>query len=74
MLYKNLKVKIEWLPPYSPEFNPIELLFGWVKNQLKQFYLMDIEVHDAVAGILTSFVEEKLLLSFVRNSVSEWLK
>ena len=28
MLYSNLNVDIEWLPPYSPEYNPIENLFG----------------------------------------------
>ena len=26
------RLEIEFLPPYAPELNPIELLWGWVKR------------------------------------------
>jgi len=31
-------MKCEYLPPYSPDFNPIELSFSVLKNALKYHY------------------------------------
>jgi transposase len=30
------KVKLEYLPPYSPDFNPIEYSFSVIKNALRK--------------------------------------
>ncbi|KAL0483743.1 hypothetical protein AKO1_004442 [Acrasis kona] len=34
-LLTSVGVTIVWLPTYSSELNPCELVFGWVKNYLK---------------------------------------
>ena len=73
LLYSSLNADVTWLPPYSPDYNPIENLFGWIKKFMKNFFLMDINCHDAVAAILTYFVTEKQLDSTVLKSVEEWL-
>lgn len=35
-LIKSAKCKLLYLPPYSPDFNPIEQKWGHVKNQVKK--------------------------------------
>lgn len=34
-LQREKNFSIKFLPAYSPELNPIELIFGWVKNKLR---------------------------------------
>jgi len=31
--------KLEFLPPYSPDLNPIEISYGYVKGQMNDYYL-----------------------------------
>ncbi|SUX18686.1 Uncharacterised protein [Cardiobacterium valvarum] len=31
-----------WLPPYSPDFNPIEKTWAWIKRLRKQWRLVDV--------------------------------
>ena len=31
-----------WLPPYSPDFNPIEKTWAWIKRLRKQWRLADV--------------------------------
>jgi len=36
--FMNAKgVYVYWQSPYSPDFNPIELVFGWIKKKLKEY-------------------------------------
>lgn len=43
-------VKLEFLPPYSPDYNPIEYSFSLLKRQLKnQDYLSNLIEGDDIA-------------------------
>lgn len=33
---ENFNIEVKFLPPYSPDYNPIELLFNVIKAKLKQ--------------------------------------
>ena len=45
---KNYKKKLIFLPPYSPELNPIEKFWAWLKQHLrKNLYLFD-SLDDAI--------------------------
>ena len=35
-MIKNKKIRLEYLPPYSPDFNSIEYLFLIIKRSLKK--------------------------------------
>ena len=44
-VHHNLKVKehmkekglaVEWIPPYSPDMNPVEEMFSWLKRELRK--------------------------------------
>jgi len=35
---KSMGCHVEFLPPYSPDFNPIELAFGQIKTWLKRYH------------------------------------
>jgi transposase len=37
---ENAGVKLEYLPPYSPDFNPIEEAFAELKAWIKKNYLL----------------------------------
>ena len=42
-MYTGAGIKLIYLPPYSPDFNPIEAYFGDIKAELRRFYQY---VHD----------------------------
>lgn len=37
-LCAGYEVRVEYLPPYSPDYNPIEEFFSVVKHWLKKYY------------------------------------
>ena len=62
---KRLKIpdniQIVYLPPYSPELNPVERVFQDIKKHLKNklFYLIE-ELENAVCKIVNSFTPQTL--------------
>ncbi|WP_407350997.1 transposase [Lactococcus garvieae] len=40
----NTDLRIIFLPPYSPDFNPIEKFFGVLKGRVKRMYLTGLSV------------------------------
>ena len=64
--YKNQKVKafletskieVHYLPPYSPNLNPIERLWKWIKQRVlyNTYYERFDDFKEAVIGFLESF-------------------
>lgn len=54
-----------YLPPYSPDFNPIEMAFSKLKALLRKAAARTIEdLWDAVAAILKAFTSEECLNYF----------
>ena len=47
-----MEVLVHFLPPYSPDFNPIEEVFSKVKTKLKS---IDPEILDTETAVLPSF-------------------
>ncbi len=50
MLAKQAGVKLLFLPPYSPDFNPIEKSWAnvkrWLRDNLSQYFLFDFAICD----------------------------
>ena len=74
IIYQNLNCRIWWLPPYSPDYNPIELCFGWVKGFMRKFFFLDLSVDEVLDCILRKYVRPEMLYNFVVKSVREWNK
>ncbi len=48
-MIENADVKLEFLPPYSPDYNPIEYSFSVLKKHLKSHdYLSNIDEGDDI--------------------------
>jgi transposase len=47
-LFDN-EIPFLFLPPYSPDYNPIELSFGYIKNWIQENEAIDVEDEIAVA-------------------------
>ena len=70
---KKSKIKMEYTPPYSPEFNPIELLFNKIKNSFRKIEHKNIidEIGDVfktiTQGNLINFINhsEKIIAQYV---------
>jgi transposase len=43
ILIEAVDCQVIFLPPYSPDFNPIELLFAWLKERLRSLKARGIE-------------------------------
>lgn len=64
--YVNSKnCQIIFTPPYSPEFNPIEMIFGVIKNYYyKQRYQMDFEVGKAISTSVSKITDSNITNCF----------
>lgn len=60
-----------FLPPYSPDFTPIELLFGWMKIVMKQYYSSPEDIQVIVRRILQSCPQNKIE-GFYREAARFW--
>ena len=47
-----------FLPPYSPDLNPIEKLFSKVKTELKSLELQQVDLETLLLASFTSITEE----------------
>lgn len=52
-LFERFDVDYLYLPPYSPDYNPIELVFGWIKRWIKnrEPHDMFVTIQEAVQAI-----------------------
>ena len=70
--FMNAKgVYVYWQSPYSPDFNPIELVFGWIKKKLKE-YEYATELLPAIIEEVMAAIKPKLVASFVKHCRKVW--
>ena len=58
-LYKiadSYSVKLPFLPPYSPDFNPIENFWANLKQWLREFMLNFTSFHSAIMDYCIRFI------------------
>jgi transposase len=61
----NLGAKLLYLPPYSPDLNPIEMAFAKLKAALRKAAARSIEaLIDAIAVALAAFTAQECLNFF----------
>ena len=48
--YRFLNVKLVKLPPHSPDLNPVEKMWGWIRKQLRKRDLLDMKKKRPVLG------------------------
>lgn len=57
------KIKLYFLPPYSPEYNPIERFWGWLKKHIygSRSYAHIEEVVARIRQLIWHYRENKLI-------------
>jgi hypothetical protein len=73
-LIQNAGAVCIYLPPYSPDFNPIELVFGWVKLHMKRhFHNCPIGIHHigALMGAFSTIGEQNMRAYFQHCGLNE---
>jgi transposase len=72
-LLQSRNVRLVWLPKYSPEFNPVELYWRFLKGQIR--YLptsMDyVNLKDLVVDI-TASISMDLILGWTVEAITKW--
>lgn len=70
----NPAVWVENIPPYSPELNPIELLWSYLKKKLRNhFYKTTKDLKNAVIDVLNEVkMNKKLIISFFKHHELEF--
>lgn len=58
--------------PYSPDLNPIELLFGLVKTFIKRFERSQNSIPRCIANVFRLYVQEHHCMSFVNHCLRRW--
>lgn len=60
--------KLAFLPPYSPDLNPIEQVFAKVKHWMRMAQARSIDaIHDRIANLVAS-ISERECASYVENA------
>ena len=68
---RSSRVHVEWLPPYSPELNPVEYLWGHTKSADMANYIADdiIDLHCEIElSLFKTEAQQDLLRSFFRQA------
>jgi transposase len=59
--------EVVFLPSYSPDFNPIENFFGWIKSELRKLEARTVETLLDAIGVLCKKVPLSAVLGWTRN-------
>jgi transposase len=54
-LFHSHKISILFLPPYSPDLNPIENLWGTIKQNLRNYYDYSIDLFDNLCNVVNYY-------------------
>ena len=70
-IIQELGGHVEFLPPYSPDFNPIERAFGWIKGWLKKNRDMveDMDDGTVVLEFACAHITSDLAKGFFSNTI-----
>jgi transposase len=60
-------VEVLFLPPYSPEFNPIEMAWGYMKSKLRPLAMRVVEKLKGGVEFLWSSIEKNLCQRWIRH-------
>ena len=66
-------VTIKFLPAYSPELNPIEMLFGYVKRHLREEFALTSNIWVKVMELAT-LVDNSMIHSWYKKSQNIFVK
>ena len=67
----DLGIELIFLPPYSPDLNPIEFIWKSIKRVISPRFIIDIEHMKAIIG--EKFLEFSSSISFARGWVDTFL-
>lgn len=56
-LCERTGVKLEYLPPYSPDYNPIELVFNTLKAWIRRYYHLAADFNNDWEAFLRFAIE-----------------
>ena len=65
---KEREIDEIYLPPYSPELNPIEEVFGWLKRKLRYKMIKEGNELEKEIEKLVTEINKKGVINYYRNS------
>ena len=64
-------ISFVFLPEYSPDYTPIELVFNVMKKNMKKFFAQELEAPEVVERVLNNITPESFV-GFYRESIRFW--
>ena len=65
---KEREIEEIYLPPNSPELNPIEEVFGWLKRKLRYKMIRERNELEKEIEKLVTEINKKGVINYYRNS------
>ncbi|KYQ91881.1 hypothetical protein DLAC_07218 [Tieghemostelium lacteum] len=74
LVLEGLNITLRFLPAYSPELNPIELCFGYVKNFIRRHRSdLEMDLHGLVSiAFLLLCQKPDTIKSFFKKAIRKW--
>lgn len=60
--------------PYSPDLNPIEIVFSIIKSHLKNYCHSQYNLSDIIIHILEKEINEKIIQDCIKHVIKNWWK
>lgn len=67
----NLGITYQFLPPYSPDYNPIEMFFNLVKLNLKKFQFTQMNIIDSIYHSI-NIIEREVFIKAVNHCFTKY--
>ncbi len=72
-LLSSKHVKLVWLPKYSPEFNPVELYWRYMKTNIRNLpVVQDFEQLQEICIDLAASVPMDYILEWFLEAMTKW--
>lgn len=62
-------VGLRFLPPYSPDYSPIELAWSWIKQHLRKSGIKEKEEYSKVFSLLTQCLDPSSIEGWFKHAV-----
>ena len=72
-IFKNKKYIPLFIPPYSPEFNPVELIFGIIKSSFYKKRFFNNNFYNLILSSTNSLINKEIIIKCFNHVIKNYI-